>query len=264
MTAADIDQEHLAGLLGDDRVVGCEVRSYPVAISTDALALSWARQEDAPDGALVVADVELSARGRREVLWQSVGGASLALSVVLRPELPVEGEGLLWLLGSVAAADAVAAVTGLDVACKWPNDLLVDDRRLGLVDVSAQLGPGKVESAILTTRLNVGQEADALPEGLRDPVTSLTAEGSPVARSEMLVGVADSLDRWYAGAAKDLLDAYRQRCATLGRRVRAALLPLGEVEGTAQDVTEAGDLVVDTGGAPQPLAAVTLGRLTEL
>lgn len=260
-TGEALTTEQLTAALADcSAFEGAPWQLYPVAVSVDSVALGWLRQEDAPEGSFVVAETELSGRGRREVAWASAVGGSLAFAVVLRPQLPPEAEGLLWLLTSLAAAEGVEEATGLDVSLKWPNDLLIGRRRLGLALVSAQLGPGRLESAVLTIRLNVGLSADELPTGLRDAPTSLAAEGSDVAREQVLVRILERLDARYAGSVTDMRAAYIDRCTTIGRQVRAELQPIGELRGKATDVDSHGHLVLDD----DPAAAVPIDGLTRL
>lgn len=239
-----LSAERLAAALGDASGFGTPHQVYPVTVSVDSIALAWLRQEGAAEGAVVVAESELSARGRRRVTWTSVAGGSLAFSVLLRPQLPVEGEGLLWLLASLAAAEGVEEATGVAVRLKWPNDLLASGRRLGLVDVSAQLGPGQVETAVLTVRLNATLTADEVPTGLRDEATSLTVEGGEASRETVLARIVERLEARYSGGVPELLDAYRKRCATLGQHVRAEMEPTGVVAGVATDIDSGGRLVV--------------------
>lgn len=240
-----LSADRLAAALGENPTFGTPHQVYPVVVSVDSVALGWLRKEGAPEGAVVAAESELSARGRRRVTWVSVAGGSLAFSVLLRPQLPAEGEGLLWLLASLAAAEGIGAASGVDVRLKWPNDLLASGRRLGLVDVAAQLGPGQVETAVLTVRLNATLTADELPTGLRDEATSLTVEGGDAPREAVLARIVERLEARYSGGVPELLDAYRERCVTLGQHVRAEMEPTGVVAGVATDIDSGGRLVVD-------------------
>lgn len=244
-TGGPLSSERLTEALGDDPGFGVPHQVYPVTVSVDALALGWLRQEGAPEGAVVAAESELSARGRRGVSWVSIAGGSLAFAVVLRPQLPPEAEGLLWPLASLAAAEGVRAATGVTATLKWPNDLIVGGRRLGLVDAAAQLGPGRLESAVVTVRLNATLESHEVPGGLRDEATSLTAEGGEAPREEVLARILEQLEAYYGGGVPALLAAYRERCTTLGRPVRAQLQPSGEMAGTATGIDGGGRLVLD-------------------
>lgn len=257
----DLSAEHVAATFGAEAPLGHPLQHYPVGVSADSLALGWARQHDAPEGALVVTEVELSARGRRGQTWVSVGGRSLAFAVVLRPALPPAGEGLLWLLASLAAAEGLEAAAGFDVRLKWPNDLLVGGRGIGGVRVEAQLGPGSIESAILTMRVNVGLEEEDFPPDLRDRVTSVAIEGAACARIDVLSAILDRLASRYEAGVSTLLEDYRERCDTLGTRVRALLRPSGEAVGRAADIDDHGGLVIET---PSGQGTIGVDRLQRL
>lgn len=257
----DLGPGRIAAALGADPPLGTPVRHYDVGVSVESLALGWARQNDAPEGALVVTDVELSARGRRGQTWVSVGGRSLAFSVILRPALPPAGEGLLWLLASLAAAEGIEEATGLDVRLKWPNDLLVDGRGLGNVRVDAQLGPGVIESAVLTTRVNVGLEAEDFPDAMRPDVTSLAMLERARPRSAVMAAILTALAARYEAGVPALLSAYRARCDTIGTRVRALLVPSGEAAGLAADVDDHGGLVIETMSGSGSIGVDRLQRL---
>lgn len=257
----DLSPERLAATFGADAPLGHPVQHYPVGVSVDSLALGWARQHDAPEGALVVTEMELSARGRRGQTWVSVGGRSLSFAVVLRPALPPEGEGLLWLLASLAAAEGVSDAAGLDVRLKWPNDLLVAGRGIGGVRVEAQLGPGSIESAILTMRVNVGLEEEDFPPDLRPRVTSVAIEGATCSRLDVLAAVLHRLATRYEAGVSSLLEDYRERCDTIGTRVRALLMPSGEAAGRAADVDDHGGLVIETPGGQGTIGVDRLQRL---
>lgn len=245
--------------------LGRPLRFYPVAVTTEALALGWARAEDAPEGATVVAGQELSARGRKGPPWVPFPGGGLYFSTVLRPGLPPDGEGLLWLLASLAAADGVAGVSGLDVEMKWPDDILVAGRKVAGVKVSAQLGPGEIASAVVTCRVNVGVDRSAIPEALHDTATSILIEtGAAPEHSRVLGAILAALERRYDYDVPRLLDDYSARCRTLGEPVRALLLPRGEVMGKATAVDHFGSLVIDVGGRSQVVPVDVLKKLERL
>lgn len=258
----DLGPERIAAALGPDPPLGSPVQYFGVGVSVESLALGWARQNDAPEGALVVTDVELSARGRRGQTWVSVGGRSLAFSVILRPGLPPAGEGLLWLLASLAAAEGVEAACGLDVRLKWPNDLLVGDLGLGNVRVDAQLGPGMIESAVLTIRVNVGLQPDDFPDDMRPQVSSIAMLGGAAPpRVTVLAAILDRLSARYEAGVPALLADYRARCDTIGTRVRALLVPSGEAAGLATEVDDQGGLVITTMAGSGSIGVDRLQRL---
>jgi BirA family biotin operon repressor/biotin-[acetyl-CoA-carboxylase] ligase len=194
-----------------------DVRWFGEVDSTNRVAADLVRG-GAADGLVVGADHQTAGRGRRGRSWESRPGSSLLVSVVLRPVPP-----LVTLAAGVAAAEACEAVAGVAVDLKWPNDVLVDGAKLGGI-LSELVG----DAAVVGLGLNLGWA----PPGA-------AALGPAVERDELLAAWLTALD-----APHDWLARYRERCATLGRRVRVEL-PGGSVEGVADDVDDDGRLLVD-------------------
>ena len=222
---------------------------------------------DTPEGQVLVAEEQTAGRGRLGRTWTSTPGASLTFSVLLRPvSVPPDRRGWLSLLTGVAVASAVRSVTGgagdgpgLDAVLKWPNDVLVGDRKLA--GILAEQSPDG-SAVVIGTGLNVATPADALPvspNGL--PATSLLVEGAAGSRETLLLAILGQLAHWYSTFRGDpdpvrtgLLAEYRRLCGTLGQTVRVEL-PAGRlVTGVATDVDSNGRLLVaDTAGNP-PMA----------
>lgn len=150
----------------------------------------------------------------------------------------------------------------MDAVLKWPNDVLVGERKLA--GILAEQSPDG-SAVVVGTGINVATPADALPvspTGLS--ATSLLAEGAAVSREALLLEVLRQFERWYVAFRSDpdpvrtgLLDAYRPLCATLGRPVRVEL-PVGRfVTGVARDIDPDGRLLVadDSGGRPIAISA---------
>jgi BirA family biotin operon repressor/biotin-[acetyl-CoA-carboxylase] ligase len=215
-----------------------------------------------PEGQVLVAEEQTAGRGRLGRTWTSVPGASLTFSVLLRPAtVPAARRGWLALLAGVAVASAVRSVTGGGVAAvlKWPNDVLVGDRKLA--GILAEQSPDG-SAVVIGTGINVAAPADALPvspAGLAG--TSLLVEGATVAREALLLEVLRQLERWYVAFRADpdpvragLLDAYRPLCVTLGQKVRVEL-PVGRfTTGVARGIDPDGRLLVSDNPGDPPMA----------
>jgi len=242
--------------------LGRPLRHYPIALTTEALALAWARQEEGPEGATVVADQEVAPRQRKGPPWVPFAGRGLYFSIVLRPSLQPDAEGLLWLLASLAAAEGLSDVLRSEVSIKWPDDLLVGDRKIGGVKVVSQLGPAQIVSAILTFRVNLDVQADDLPPELQGVATSARMQtGETVPRERALDAILRRLEQRYDDDLQHLLEDYRRRCETLGRQVRALLLPRGEIVGRAGAVDQGGSLVIEVGTTKKPVPVGILKKL---
>jgi BirA family biotin operon repressor/biotin-[acetyl-CoA-carboxylase] ligase len=158
------------------------------------------------------------------------------------------------LLTGVAVASAVRAVAGVDAVLKWPNDVLVGDRKL--VGILAEQAPDG-SAVVIGTGVNVATPADALPVSATGlPATSLLVEGAAVSREELLLAILRRLADWYLAFRADpdpartgLLDAYRSLSATIGQQVRVEM-PVGRmVTGVARDIDSDGRLLIQETGA---------------
>lgn len=219
MTVPDLDAAELTRRL--DR----EVRAYPAVLSTEAMAMAWARQ-GAPSGAVVVADYQASPRGRGGLPWTVRPGDGLGCTLILRPELALEREGWPYAAALLGLHDAVADDTAV---LEWPDQVhAADGRVLARLGVYAELGPGRTEWVV---------------------VTMLVEQASPP-RGALLGRLLAAVERRLGQPAAVVLADYLPRCATLGRQVRARLIPMGpggpEVSGKAVDVLGDGALVVLT------------------
>jgi BirA family transcriptional regulator, biotin operon repressor / biotin---[acetyl-CoA-carboxylase] ligase len=224
--------------------------------STNRVLLEEARG-GAGEGTVLVADHQTAGRGRLGRTWTAPPGASLLVSVLLRPALAADELHLCTMAVGVAAAEACERVTGFLPALKWPNDLVVEQpdgtaRKLGGILAESVVDGGRVTALVVGMGLNVTWPAD-LPADLADIATALNHEvGHDVDRAELLVTWLLALDHWYGelapGAAEPgrerLRTRYRHLCATLGHRVRVEV-PTGAIVGLARDVTAEGHLIVD-------------------
>ncbi len=243
--------------------------------NADLLARA-AAQPEAGEGQVLAAEEQTAGRGRLGRTWTSVPGAALTFSVLLRPvTVPAARRGWLPLLAGVAVASAVRSVTGnrvdnggVGALLKWPNDVLVGERKLA--GILAEQSPD-ASAVVIGMGLNVATPADALPvspAGL--PATSLLVEGASVSREALLIETLRQLERWYVAFRADpdaartgLLDAYRPLCTTLGQTVRVEL-PAGRVmTGTARDIDHDGRLLIaDKPGGP--LLALSAGDVVHV
>ncbi|MGN6332590.1 MAG: biotin--[acetyl-CoA-carboxylase] ligase [Motilibacteraceae bacterium] len=236
------------------------VRVVPVTGSTNAdVAAAASRGE--PEGLVLVAEEQRSGRGRLDRVWQMPARAGLLFSVLLRPPLEPARWGWLPLLAGVACAEAVESVTGVEAALKWPNDVMVGERKLAGILAERRAGDGGADALVLGIGLNVSLSGEELPV---PTATSLALEtDEPVDRDPVLRAVLRALEhryRRFVGAGGDpersrLLEEYRARCATIGREVRVLLPADRELRGRAVDVDGEGRLVVEGPDGPVPVAA---------
>jgi BirA family biotin operon repressor/biotin-[acetyl-CoA-carboxylase] ligase len=252
-----------------------EVREQTGSTNADVAA---AARAGTPEGLVVVAERQTAGRGRLDRRWESPPRAGLALSVLLRPSVPAGRLGWLPLLAGVALVETVRRQAEVDAVLKWPNDLLIGDRKCAgiLAEAVPDPAPGTPTSrpaagrpaVVLGIGLNVTLSEDELP---RPDATSLLLAGAAHTDRDTLLRallreLADWYGRWTATdgdpEASGLRDGYRLHCATLGRSVTVALPGGGTLAGTGSDVDGDGRLVV-TGADGYP-TAVAAGDIVHL
>jgi len=212
--------------------------------STQAVARKLA-EGDAPEGAIVVAGEQTGGRGRAGNTFFSPPGG-LYVSLVLRPTLDPALAPLIGLAAGLALAEAVQAQTGAGPILKWPNDLLLNGRKLsGLIVDLTTAGTG-IRYAILGIGVNVNVPEDAFPAELRDTATSLLREtGRETNLDDLLGQLLTRLEVCYGQlvAGEPVVDAWRSAPNFLGQQVRAAAA--NEVlEGVAEDLDTDGALLL--------------------
>lgn len=232
------------------------LRVEPETGSTNADVAAAAAAGE-PEGLVVVAEHQRAGRGRVDRGWSAPPRSGLTFSVLLRPPASTRSAwGWLPLLAGLSVATPLSRMSGLDVGLKWPNDVLVGDRKLAgvLAEVAG-------DAVVVGIGLNVSLRADELPV---PTATSLHLEGSDVVdREPVLRAVLRELAARYrawvdAGGdaeASGLLRAYREACVTVGKDVTVQLPGGREVRGRAVDVDATGRLLVETGDVVETLAA---------
>jgi BirA family transcriptional regulator, biotin operon repressor / biotin---[acetyl-CoA-carboxylase] ligase len=232
----------------------CKVRLVASTGSTNADLAALART-GAPSGTVLVAEHQSAGRGRLDRSWTAPPGTSLAISVLLRPPERVPLSRWLWLplLAGLAVGDAMAEVAGVKAELKWPNDVLIDQRKVCGILAERVVDAGQA-AVVMGMGINTRLQADQLPV---PTATSLLLAGATVADDEVIAGVLRSLGRWYGRwlGGDDLAEVLSGRCATVGRPVRVELGGGRSVVGEAIGIDGDGRLLVQTDGQVQAFAA---------
>lgn len=212
--------------------------------STNARAAELAR-DGAPEWTLVGAGHQTAGRGRLGRVWHDRGGGSLMVSLVLRPAIPAASAGLLTLLAGAAWAEAASAVTGLDVRCKWPNDLLLGDAKVGGLLAASSVDGERLSWVVIGSGINLDEPEE---------VQNAAGLGSGVDRRALLGAFLSRFDEGYRAAPGELSTIVTSRwsavSATLGRRVVVSSAGHPNREGLARTLAPDGGLVLETAEGP--------------
>ncbi|WP_313673895.1 biotin--[acetyl-CoA-carboxylase] ligase [Mycolicibacterium sp.] len=237
--------------------------------STNADLLTRHAEGEDIRGVVLVAEHQSAGRGRHGRSWSTPALSQIAFSLGIDAGgLQPAAWGWLPLLTGVAVVDAVRATTGVAAGLKWPNDIQVGERKLG--GILAELAAPVI---VVGLGLNVTLTAPEIEEAAPNSnATSLLMLGSTMLDRSALLGsilaeLTARIDRWKVasggagGPDPSLIADYRSRSLTLGSRVRATLPGDREIIGTATDISELGQLRIDTG---TDTVAVSAGDITHL
>ena len=227
------------------RRVGRRLIARATVESTNDVA--WdAIAEGMPDGTVVVADTQTRGRGRAGRSWHTAPGRGLALSVALHPGCDLRRHGTLPLAAGLALAEALESLGGKP-RLKWPNDLLIGDRKVSGILCESRRRAGGGDAVVIGVGVNVAQRAADFPGELAAAATSLALEGVATTREAVAAAFLNALEPlWHAHAEGDgdaVVGLWSRRADFWGRPV-SVRTPSGEVTGVARALDPDGGLVL--------------------
>ena len=234
--------------------LGHRIELFDCLPSTNREATQLA-QAEVEHGTVVVADSQTAGRGRLSRTWFSPPGANLYCSIILRTARPPERltEWLSWLplISALAAAEAIEQVSSIQISVKWPNDLLISERKVGGILCESGTGTRSDPFQIIGIGINVNLDHDDWPADLRDSATSLwQARKIIVDRNrllaQLLLELEQCLDELVVHGTNRIGLAYHQRCSTIGHTIQATLAHGEVVVGLAEGIGQDGSLRVRT------------------
>jgi BirA family biotin operon repressor/biotin-[acetyl-CoA-carboxylase] ligase len=241
--------EDLAARLGQTAIIGRDIRVFHETTSTNDVIEKLAR-DGVKEGAVVFAESQTKGRGRLGRKWMSPTKKGLWFSILLRPELRPVAATQLTIAAATALRRAIAVQTGLHPEIKWPNDILLNGRKVAgiLTELNAELD--RIKYVILGIGVDVNLQASDFPAELRRLATSLRAEsGRLIPRAELAIAILRELDQEYArllgGTFATIADEWEAHCTTLGHEV---VIRAGEreIRGNAEALGEDGALLIRT------------------
>jgi len=230
-------------------ILGRNLKFYHEVDSTSNVLKKLAA-DNAPEGTVVISDIQTAGRGRRGRTWMSAPGLGIWMSVLLKPNLHPSQVQTLTLASSVAV---IRALESLDIeipGIKWPNDILIGGKKVCgiLTELSAEAE--KVEWVVIGIGLNVNHDHDDFPNDIKDIATSLRLSGrtqEPFNRSEIAAGIINELEAVYMEFLEKgpgwVAEEWKKRNVTLGKRVEL-VSQTGVTEAEAVDITPDGRLIV--------------------
>lgn len=205
--------------------------------------------ENASEGTVIIAEEQLSGRGRMDRPWHSPKYTGIWMSVILRPNIPPSRAPQLTLITAVAVVQAIEELTNLSPQIKWPNDILLNGKKVTGILTELQADVDRVISIIIGIGINVNQQLEDYPKELQTIATSLAIEsGNKLQRAEMIKILLNKLEKLYLlylekgfYPIKLLWESY---AVSIGKNITARTLT-GSIHGKAMGITEDGVLMIE-------------------
>lgn len=224
-----------------------QMKHYESIESTNITAKQWAK-DGAVEGSLVVADTQTLGKGRLGRAWDSPVGVGLWLSIVLRPNFRVDKVAQLTLIAGVAMSEAIEAVTGLDTKIKWPNDIIINKKKVCGILCEMQVKENKIQYVIAGIGVNVNNLD--FPENLPHATSLYIEGGQAYDKKDIRVDFCNRFEDYYKKYQETfdlefLLEEYKNRCINLNNKANI-IDNQTSYEADIQDITAEGHLVVQT------------------
>ena len=227
--------------------IGRDIIYLETVDSTNRAAIEIA-DNGALHGTVVIADCQTKGRGRLGRTWVSPPASNIYMSIILRPNLEPEDATLLTIMASVASARALRNATGLPVGIKWPNDLIVHDKKLGGILSETRSINSRIIFSVIGIGININSGLEDFPPDLRTVATSIKNEtGREESRVNLIANILNEMDCWLKGLSKDgkehLLAEWRRLTLTLKKSVKA-VVGKDTFTGIAEDIDDKGMLLL--------------------
>ncbi|MEE1035281.1 MAG: biotin--[acetyl-CoA-carboxylase] ligase [Agathobacter sp.] len=229
--------------------VGCEILYFDSIDSTNTKAQELA-EKGYPSGTLVVADKQIAGKGRRGRNWESPSGCGIFMTLMLKPDINPNNASMLTLVSALAVAKALADITGKDAKIKWPNDIVIDGRKVCgiLTEMSAQFD--YINNIVIGIGINVNNSS--FPEEISATASSLRllSGGKKYRRAEIIEKIMEYFEKYYSIFLETedlsaLVNEYDAMLVNMKKQVKV-LDPKEPFEGKAMGITKTGELIVDT------------------
>jgi BirA family transcriptional regulator, biotin operon repressor / biotin---[acetyl-CoA-carboxylase] ligase len=228
--------------------MGRHIHSEEVVDSTQKVAQRLVL-EGAPEGTIVIAEEQLSGRGRMDRKWHSPKYTGIWMSVILRPNLPPAKAPQLTLITAVAVVQTIEEITGMTPEIKWPNDILLKGKKLTGILTEMQADADRIHSIIIGIGINVNQKLEDYPEELKQIATSIAIEyGKKLERAEIIKVLLVKLEKLYSlyldqgfYPIKLLWESY---AISIGKKITARTIT-GSIYGQALGITDEGVLMIE-------------------
>ena len=227
------------------------LKYYPEIHSTNSEALRLIEADTIADSTILLTGNQTAGRGRLQRTWVSDPADSLTFSLVLRDSenIPADNPAFLTLVAGAAVCDAIADLAGMSPQVKWPNDILLNDKKACGILTESIFDPPSISGVVIGIGVNVGKNAVPPRDQMRYPATSIAQEtGAVVQREELLVRILQKLVHWIPLAASPSFRShYQNRLAFMGESVNIVNeVNQTSVMGICAGITPSGALILNS------------------
>ena len=208
-------------------------------------------EEGEPHGTTVIAEKQNAGRGRRGKYWESPPGSAIYMTIMLKPDFAPDKASMLTLVMALSVAEAITEATGLQAGIKWPNDVVVNKKKVCGILTELNVETDYIRHVVIGVGINVNNGApEEFPEEIRETATSLRIEaGTPFSRAELLERVLERFEKNYDTFVTTLdlrllIEAYGRYLLNLNMEVNV-LDPKGSYTGVARGISTTGELLVE-------------------
>lgn len=230
------------------KIIGNKIHTFDIVDSTNEEAKKLA-DKGVKEGTVIIAKMQKAGKGRLNRDWVSPKGG-LWFSIVLRPDIGSEDSTKITMLAGIAVVESIRYY-GIDASIKWPNDVLINGKKVCGILTEMRSHNKDVDYIVLGLGINVNFDLEELPEQIRSSATSLRYEvGRDVQIQGLLQQIITEVDYYYdilkSGESDKIVENWKKLCDTLGRNVK--IKSLNEtIEGVAFDIDDMGALSVKAG-----------------
>lgn len=229
-------------------ILGRNLHYHDSVDSTQKIAYKLA-YENADEGTVVIAEEQTAGRGRMDRQWHSPKYTGIWMSIILRPKIPIPKAPQLTLITAVGVVQAIEEVTGLSPEIKWPNDILINGKKITGILTELQAESDRINSVIIGIGINVNTEKKDFPESIESIASSLAIEtGRMVDREKLIRTILEKLEKLYFLYLKQgffpIKLMWESYAVSIGKMITARTLT-GEIRGKATGITEDGVLLIE-------------------
>lgn len=248
LKAPDLSIEEIRDTVsGCSKIIGKKVLFFDTINSTNTYAMELADM-GYPEGTVIIADAQTSGKGRLGRKWLSPQGKNLYMSIILRPVILPRDAAMLTLMSAVACVTAIKRLSSVPASIKWPNDIMVSDRKLGGILTEMKADMDRIFHAVIGIGININLEASDMPDEIKAYATSIKNE-SGVAQSRTIVAIEiiKELDKWYnmllISGKKPIADEWLKLSSTIGHAVKVTV-GNNVFTGIAESIDDEGMLIL--------------------